>query len=200
VQASARVANDAVGQARVTTGRVSELSVAATRIGAVVDLINTIAGQTNLLALNATIEAARAGDAGRGFAVVASEVKALAQQTAKATEEIGQQISDIQTATQESVGAIKEISETIKQLSEISSTIAAAVEEQGAATQDISRNVQLAAQGTHAVSANITDVKRGSSETGAASSQMLSAAKSLAGDSNRLKLEVSKFLHTVRAA
>jgi methyl-accepting chemotaxis protein len=200
VQASARVANDAVGQARVTTGRVSELSAAATRIGDVIDLINTIAGQTNLLALNATIEAARAGDAGRGFAVVASEVKALAEQTAKATEEIGQQISDIQAATQESVGAIKQISETIKELSEISSTIAAAVEEQGAATQEISRNVQQAAQGTHAVSANVTDVKRGSSETGAASSQVLSAAKSLASESNRLKLEVSKFLHTVRAA
>ena len=200
VQASALVANEAVGQAGVTTGRVSKLSAAATRIGDVVDLINTIAGQTNLLALNATIEAARAGEAGRGFAVVASEVKALAEQTAKATGEIGQQISDIQTATQESVGAIKEISETIKKLSEISSTIAAAVEEQGAATQGISRNVQLAAQGTHAVSANITDVRRGSGETGAASSRVLSAAKSLASESNRLKLEVGKFLHSVRAA
>jgi methyl-accepting chemotaxis protein len=200
VQTSARVANEAVGQARVTTGRVSELSVAATRIGDVVELINTIAGQTNLLALNATIEAARAGDAGRGFAVVASEVKALAEQTAKATGEIGQQISDIQTATHESVAAIKEISETIRQLSEISSTIAAAVEEQGAATQEISRNVQQAAQGTHAVSSNITEVRHGSSETGAASAQVLSAAKSLASESDRLKLEVSKFLNNVRAA
>ncbi|MBR0827389.1 HAMP domain-containing protein [Bradyrhizobium manausense] len=200
VQESARVASEAVGQARVTTERVSELSKAATRIGDVVELINTIAGQTNLLALNATIEAARAGEAGRGFAVVASEVKALAEQTAKATGEIGQQISGIQAATQESVGAIRDISDTIEKLSEISSTIAAAVEEQGAATQEISRNVQQAAQGTHQVSANITDVQRGAGETGSASSQVLSAAQSLAGDSNRLKLEVGRFLDTVRAA
>ncbi|WP_038944557.1 methyl-accepting chemotaxis protein [Bradyrhizobium japonicum] len=200
VQESARVASEAVGQARTTTERVSELSKAATRIGDVVELINTIAGQTSLLALNATIEAARAGEAGRGFAVVASEVKALAEQTAKATGEIGQQISGIQSATQESVGAIKDISDTIERLSEISSAIAAAVEEQGAATQEISRNVQQAAEGTHQVSSNITDVQRGASETGSASSQVLSAAQSLSGDSNRLKLEVGKFLTTVRAA
>jgi methyl-accepting chemotaxis protein len=200
VQESARMATDAVGQARVTNDRVSELSKAASRIGDVVELINTIAGQTNLLALNATIEAARAGEAGRGFAVVASEVKALAEQTAKATGEIGQQITGIQAATQESVNAIKEISGTIERLSEISSTIAAAVEEQGAATQEISRNVQQAAQGTQQVSANITDVQRGASETGSASSQVLSAAQSLSGDSNRLKLEVGKFLDSVRAA
>ncbi|WP_050386041.1 methyl-accepting chemotaxis protein [Bradyrhizobium pachyrhizi] len=200
VQESARMAGDAVGQARTTNGRVSELSKAAARIGDVVELINTIAGQTNLLALNATIEAARAGEAGRGFAVVASEVKALAEQTAKATGEIGQQIAGIQTATQESVGAIKEISSTIERLSEISSTIAAAVEEQGAATQEISRNVQQAAQGTQQVSANITDVQHGANETGSASSQVLSAAQSLSGDSSRLKLEVSKFLDAVRAA
>ncbi|MCG2641511.1 MULTISPECIES: methyl-accepting chemotaxis protein [Bradyrhizobium] len=200
VQESARVAGDAVDQARTTTDRVSELSAAATRIGDVVELINTIAGQTNLLALNATIEAARAGEAGRGFAVVASEVKALAEQTAKATGEIGQQIASIQTATEFSVGAIKDISDTIEKLSEISSTIAAAVEEQGAATQEISRNVQQAAEGTHQVSANITDVQRGASETGSASAQVLSAAQSLSGDSNRLKLEVGKFLGTVRAA
>ncbi|HYI26656.1 MAG TPA: methyl-accepting chemotaxis protein [Bradyrhizobium sp.] len=200
VQESARMANDAVGQARTTNDRVSELSKAAARIGDVVELINTIAGQTNLLALNATIEAARAGEAGRGFAVVASEVKALAEQTAKATGEIGQQISGIQAATQESVTAIKEISGTIVRLSEISSTIAAAVEEQGAATQEISRNVQQAAQGTQQVSSNITDVQRGASETGSASSQVLSAAQSLSGDSNRLKLEVGKFLSSVRAA
>ncbi|TPQ34486.1 methyl-accepting chemotaxis protein [Bradyrhizobium guangdongense] len=200
VQESARVAGEAVSQARTTTERVSELSKAATRIGDVVELINTIAGQTNLLALNATIEAARAGEAGRGFAVVASEVKALAEQTAKATGEIGQQISGIQAATEDSVGAIKAISGTIERLSEISSTIAAAVEEQGAATQEISRNVQQAAQGTEQVSANITDVQRGASETGSASSQVLSAAQSLSGDSNRLKLEVGKFLSTVRAA
>jgi methyl-accepting chemotaxis protein len=200
VQESARMAGDAVDQARKTNDRVGELSKAAARIGDVVELINTIAGQTNLLALNATIEAARAGEAGRGFAVVASEVKALAEQTAKATGEIGQQITGIQAATQESVNAIKEISGTIERLSEISSTIAAAVEEQGAATQEISRNVQQAAQGTQQVSSNITDVQRGASETGSASSQVLSAAQSLSGDSNRLKLEVGKFLNTVRAA
>jgi methyl-accepting chemotaxis protein len=200
VQESARMAGAAVDQARTTTDRVSELSKAAARIGDVVELINTIAGQTNLLALNATIEAARAGEAGRGFAVVASEVKALAEQTAKATGEIGQQISGIQAATQDSVGAIKEISGTIEKLSEISSTIAAAVEEQGAATQEISRNVQQAAHGTVQVSSNIADVQRGASETGQASSQVLTAAKSLSGDSNRLKLEVGKFLNAVRAA
>ena len=194
------MANEAVDQARKTNDRVGELSKAAARIGDVVELINTIAGQTNLLALNATIEAARAGEAGRGFAVVASEVKALAEQTAKATGEIGQQIGSIQAATQESVHAIKEISGTIEKLSEISSTIAAAVEEQGAATQEISRNVQQAAQGTQQVSSHITDVQRGASETGSASSQVLSAAQMLSGDSNRLKLEVGKFLNTVRAA
>ena len=200
VQESARMATDAVDQARKTNDRVSELSKAAARIGDVVELINTIAGQTNLLALNATIEAARAGDAGRGFAVVASEVKALAEQTAKATGEIGQQITGIQAATEESVKAIKEISGTIEKLSEISSTIASAVEEQGAATQEISRNVLQAAHGTQQVTSNVTDVQRGAGETGAASSQVLSAAKSLSGDSNRLKLEVGKFLNAVRAA
>jgi methyl-accepting chemotaxis protein len=200
VQESARMANAAVDQARRTNDRVGELSKAASRIGDVIELINTIAGQTNLLALNATIEAARAGEAGRGFAVVASEVKALADQTAKATGEIGQQITGIQAATHESVGAIKEISGTIERLSEISSTIAAAVEEEGAATQEISRNVQQAAQGTQQVYSNIVDVQRGAGETGSASTQVLSAAQSLSSDSNRLKLEVGKFLSTVRAA
>lgn len=200
VQDSARMANEAVNQARQTNDRVAELSKAAGRINDVVELISSIAGQTNLLALNATIEAARAGEAGRGFAVVASEVKALAEQTSKATGEIGQQITGIQEATQQSVGAIKEISSTIEKLSEISSAIAAAVEEQGAATQDISRNVQQAANGTQQVSANISDVQRGASETGTASSQVLSAAQTLASDSSRLKTEVSKFLNTVKAA
>jgi methyl-accepting chemotaxis protein len=200
VQGSARIAGEAVEQAQKTNGRVAELARAASRIGDVVELINTIAGQTNLLALNATIEAARAGEAGRGFAVVASEVKALAEQTAKATGEISQQISGIQAATQESVGAIKEIGDTIARMAEIASTIAAAVEEQGAATQEISRNVQQAAQGTQQVSANIADVQRGASETGSASAQVLGAAKSLSGESERLKREVGKFLNSVRAA
>jgi methyl-accepting chemotaxis protein len=200
VQESSRVASEAVDQAQKTNSRVSELSKAASRIGDVVELINTIAGQTNLLALNATIEAARAGEAGRGFAVVASEVKALAEQTAKATGEISQQISGIQAATQDSVAAIKEIGDTIGRMSEISSTIAAAVEEQGAATQEISRNIQHAATGTQQVSSNITDVQHGATETGSASAQVHSAAKSLSSESNRLKLEVSKFLNSVRVA
>jgi methyl-accepting chemotaxis protein len=200
VQDSARIASEAVEQAQKTNDRVGELAKAAARIGDVVELINTIAGQTNLLALNATIEAARAGDAGRGFAVVASEVKALAEQTAKATGEISAQINGIQAATKESVGAIREIGDTIGRMSEIASTIAAAVEEQGAATQEISRNVQQAAQGTQQVSANITDVQRGASETGSASSQVLTAAKSLSSESVRLKREVGRFLSSVRAA
>jgi methyl-accepting chemotaxis protein len=200
VQDSARIANEAVEQAQKTNDRVGELAKAAARIGDVVELINTIAGQTNLLALNATIEAARAGEAGRGFAVVASEVKALAEQTAKATGEISQQISGIQAATQQSVGAIKEIGDTIGRMSEIASAIASAVEEQGAATQEIARNVQQAAHGTQQVSSNITDVQRGASETGSASSRVLVAAKSLSDESTRLKREVGKFLSSVRAA
>jgi methyl-accepting chemotaxis protein len=200
VQESERMAGAAVDQARRTNERVSELSKAAVHIGDVVELINTIAGQTNLLALNATIEAARAGEAGRGFAVVASEVKALAEQTAKATGEISQQISGIQAATQESVTAIKEISSAIEKVSEISSTIAAAVEEQSAATLEISRNVQQAARGTQEVSSNISNVQRGASETGSASSQVLASAQSLSSDSSRLRLEVGKFLEAVRAA
>jgi aerotaxis receptor len=200
VQNSARIAGEAVSQADKTNDRIGQLAQAAGRIGDVVELINSIAGQTNLLALNATIEAARAGEAGRGFAVVASEVKALAEQTAKATEEISQQISGMQAATGESVAAIKEIGSTIGKMSEIASTIASAVEEQGAATQEISRNVQQAAAGTTRVSSNIAEVQRGASETGSASSQVLSSAQSLANESSRLKQEMNNFLAKVRAA
>ena len=200
VQDSARMAAEAVEQAARTNDRVNALSQAASRIGDVVELINTIAGQTNLLALNATIEAARAGEAGRGFAVVAAEVKALAEQTAKATGEIGQQIASIQSATAESVDVIREVSSTIERLSQISATIAAAIEQQGAATQEISRNVQHTAQGTQRVSDNIVEVEHGATETGSASAQVLSAAQSLSEESNRLKLEVGRFLETVRAA
>ncbi|WP_051677464.1 methyl-accepting chemotaxis protein [Bradyrhizobium sp. URHD0069] len=199
VQDSARIAGEAVEQAQMTNNRVSELSKAASRIGDVVNLINTIAGQTNLLALNATIEAARAGAAGRGFAVVASEVKALAEQTAKATGEISQQVSGIQNATRESVIAIEAIGSTIGRMSEIASTIASAVEEQGAATQAISHNVQRAAQGTLQVSSSIVDVQRGTKETGLASDKVFSAAQSLSGESYRLKAEVATFLNSVRA-
>ena len=197
---SSRIATEAVRQAQKTDTSITELSQAAARIGDVVKLITAVAEQTNLLALNATIEAARAGEAGRGFAVVASEVKALAAQTAKATDEISAQVAGMQTATQESVSTIKEIGKTITLISEISQTIAAAVEEQGAATQEISRNVQQAATLSGEVAASITDVSRGAGETGAASGQVLSAAQMLSTDSNRLKIEVEKFLTNVRAA
>jgi methyl-accepting chemotaxis protein len=200
VHESSQIASQAVEQAQRTNDRVGALSKAARHIGDVVELINNIAGQTNLLALNATIEAARAGDAGRGFAVVASEVKALAEQTAKATGEITQQINGIQSATQESVVLIQEIGLTIGRMSEISSTIASAVEEQGAATSEISRNVQQAAQRTTQVASNIADVQHGSSETGSASSRVFTSAQSLSTESNRLKMEVQKFLATVRGA
>jgi methyl-accepting chemotaxis protein len=200
VQESSRIASEAVRQAQKTDTSITELSQAAARIGDVVKLITAVAEQTNLLALNATIEAARAGDAGRGFAVVASEVKALAAQTAKATDEISAQVAGMQTATQESVSTIKEIGKTITLISEISSTIAAAVEEQGAATQEIARNVQQAASLSGEVATSITDVSRGAGETGAASGQVLSAAQMLSTDSNRLKIEVEKFLANVRAA
>jgi methyl-accepting chemotaxis protein len=198
VHTSSEIARHAVAQAQKTDQRVAELSKAANRIGDVVKLITAIAAQTNLLALNATIEAARAGDAGRGFAVVAQEVKALASQTAKATDEIAVQISGMQTATAESVSAIKEIGETISHISEISAAIATAVEEQNAATREIARNVDEVAKGTTQVSSNIADVNRHAAETGAASNEMLSAAKSLSQESNHLKAEMDRFLEMVR--
>ena len=200
VQESSRIANEAVAQAEKTDARISDLSHAAGRIGDVIKLITAIAEQTNLLALNATIEAARAGAAGKGFAVVAQEVKQLAAQTAKATDEIRGQIAGMQTATQESAAAIKEIGETIGRISQIATTVASAVEEQGASTQEIARNVQQAAQGTAQVTGNITEVTRGASETGSAASQVLQSAQSLSTESNHLKMEVAKFLATVRAA
>ncbi|MBK5959339.1 hypothetical protein CCR97_14145 [Rhodoplanes elegans] len=200
VQESTRITGEAVREAQETDAQIGHLSIAAGRIGDVVKLITAIAEQTNLLALNATIEAARAGEAGKGFAVVAQEVKALAAQTAKATGEISSQIAGMQSATQASVVAIKAIGGTIARVSEISATIAAAVEEQGAATSEIARNVQQAAAGTTEVASNITEVNRGAGETGSASSQVLSSAQSLAGESNRLKLEVDRFLANVRSA
>jgi methyl-accepting chemotaxis protein len=200
VEESNRIAGEAVRQAGDTDARMIELSKSAERIGDVVQLITMIAGQTNLLALNATIEAARAGAASKGFAAVAQEVKALAAQTAKATREIGQQISGMQTSTAGSVSAIKAIGGTIGRISSIAAAIAAAVEQQGAATQEISRNVQQAAAGATQVASNVTEVNRGAAETGAASTQVLSSAQTLSSESNRLKLEVGKFLASVRAA
>ncbi|MBR0850683.1 methyl-accepting chemotaxis protein [Bradyrhizobium diazoefficiens] len=200
VQDSARIAGTAVDQARKTDERISHLSQAATRIGDVVNLITTIAEQTNLLALNATIEAARAGDAGRGFAVVAQEVKQLASQTAKATSEIGAQITGMQNATQDAVVAIKEIVGTIDKVSEIASAIAAAIEQQGAATQEIARNVQQAAKGTEQVSSNITGVNHAATDTDRAANHVLTSADELRGQADTLRLEVDRFLAGIRAA
>ncbi|MGQ0681201.1 methyl-accepting chemotaxis protein [Bradyrhizobium sp.] len=200
VNDSHRISREAVGQVEETNARVADLAQSAGRIGEVVKMISAVAEQTNLLALNATIEAARAGEAGRGFAVVASEVKALATQTAKATEEISEQVSQMQAATDQSVAAIRGIGSTIGRIAEISQAIAAAVEEQGAATQEISRNVQRVAQGASEVAGSITDVNRGAADTGAASTHVHGLAQSLLGQSNHLKGEVEKFLSTVRAA
>ena len=197
---SRKIAQVAVQHAKTTDARITALSQAAERIGEVVKLITGIAEQTNLLALNATIEAARAGDAGRGFAVVAQEVKALAAQTARATEEIGKQISGMQTATQESVEAIKEIGTVILQISEVSGMIAAAVEEQGHATRQIARNVQLASDGAARVGSAIADVHQGAADTGSASGQVLSSAQSLSNQASQLKLEIDNFLASMRAA
>ena len=198
VSDSSQMAEQAVRDARRSDAIVGSLATAAGKIGDVVKLISNIASQTNLLALNATIEAARAGEAGKGFAVVASEVKALANQTASATDEIAGQVAAIQGCTNEAVAAIRDIGTTIARISEISSAIAAAVEEQGAATQEIARNVQQAASGASDVSSNISSVMEAASETGAAAGQVLSAAAELAEQSASLSTEVDQFLHAVR--
>ncbi len=200
VAQSTQIAFRAVEDAQRTNATIENLSAAAQKIGQVVELISDIAAQTNLLALNATIEAARAGEAGRGFAVVASEVKSLAGQTAKATDDIGQQIAAIQAQVEDSVGAIRAIGGTIEQISTISTAIASAVEEQGAATQEIARNVQQAAVGTRDVSSNIVGVTQAAGETGQSAGQVLGAASELSRQSELLREQVDRFIATVRAA
>ncbi len=200
VAESAAKAKAAVAEAEQTNATVRGLADASQKIGEVIELISDIADQTNLLALNATIEAARAGEAGKGFAVVASEVKSLANQTAKATEEISAQIDAIQQATGNAVKAIEGIGRTIGEMDEITATIAAAVEEQGAATGEISRNVQEAAEGTQTASTNASNVTQTAAETGAAASQVLEAAGELARQAEALKGEVETFLGRIKAA
>jgi methyl-accepting chemotaxis protein len=200
VSQASDIAGRAVDEAQATDATVQELAQAASRIGEVVQFISSIASQTNLLALNATIEAARAGEAGRGFAVVASEVKALANQTAKATEDIAAQITAIQGSTQGAVTAIRRISGTIMEVNGIASAIAAAVEEQRAATQEIARNVQEAATGTSEVSTNVAGLEAAASSTGSAAAQVLSAAGELSQQSEILNQEVGRFLADVKAA
>ena len=200
VAVSTRITGKAVTDAQHTDTIVRALADGASRIGHVVGMITSIAGQTNLLALNATIEAARAGEAGKGFAVVASEVKSLANQTAKATEEIGQQIGQIQSATHEAVEAIRGITATIEQVSAISTAIAAAVEEQRAATSEIARNVSDTARAAEEVTSNISGVSRAGSESGAAAADLFSAATDLSTRSGQLSVEVDHFLADVRAA
>jgi methyl-accepting chemotaxis protein len=198
VSESTRIAREAVDAAHRTDSVVRGLSEAADRIGEVVRLINDIAGQTNLLALNATIEAARAGEAGKGFAVVANEVKHLASQTAKATDEIGQQISAIQSTTADAVGAIEGIGKTIGRMDEIASAIAEAVDQQGAATQEIARNVHEAASGAQEVSSHITSISRTASEAGSAARELLGAAAGLTRESHTLRTGVDRFLGEIR--
>jgi methyl-accepting chemotaxis protein len=200
VSQSTQIAGAAVAEVQGANEKVQGLATAAQKIGEVVALITDIADQTNLLALNATIEAARAGDAGKGFAVVASEVKNLANQTARATEEISAQIGGIQGATEDAVTAIGSIGGIINQINEITSAIAAAVEEQGAATQEIARNVEQAAQGTTEVSSNITQVTQAASDTGSSATQILDAAGEMSRQSGTLENEVQKFLAIIRGA
>jgi methyl-accepting chemotaxis protein len=200
VNQATRITGDAVDMAGKTDTQVQSLVKTVEKIGDVVRLISDIASQTNLLALNATIEAARAGEAGKGFAVVASEVKSLANQTAKATEEITGQIQAIQQATEGSVESIRAITGVIGQINEISSSISAAVEEQGAATKEIARNVQQAAAGTQEVASNVQGVNASADETGNAAGQVLSAAEQLAQQSDTLRGDVSRFLEGIRAA
>ncbi|WP_235720844.1 methyl-accepting chemotaxis protein [Magnetospirillum molischianum] len=199
VQQSAMMSAEAVSEAQRTDQLVKGLAEAAGKIGDVIGLINDIAAQTNLLALNATIEAARAGEAGKGFAVVANEVKHLANQTARATEEIGAQIGAVQAATTEAVGAIRIIGGTIGRIDEIGAGIAAAVEEQHAATAEISRNIQQASEGTRQVTDYLTQLATAVGEVGETSSEVLSSSHDLANQSNRLDKEVGTFLNSVRA-
>ena len=200
VNSSMKIAETAVEEANRTNTTVAGLSDAAQKIGEVVQLINGIASQTNLLALNATIEAARAGEMGKGFAVVASEVKNLANQTAKATEDIQAQVGQMQSVTATAVEAIRGITGTIRRMSEIATTIAAAVEEQGAATGEIARSVQHASHGTQDVSHNIGGVTEAASSTGRMAGQTLGAARDLTQQSSRLRSEVDGFIGKVRAA